>query len=97
MELMAQDKSKNVSWMAIASFGESWHNLHHADPTCARHGVLKGQIDIAARTIWLAERLGWVYDVRWPDEARLSGKQAGESRKFGAMARRSAVEPGTSG
>jgi stearoyl-CoA desaturase (Delta-9 desaturase) len=96
-EFDVRDKSRNVSWLAILSFGESWHNLHHADPTCARHGVLKGQIDIAARTIWLAERLGWVYDVRWPDEARLSGKQAGESRKFGAMARRSAVEPGTSG
>ena len=70
------DKSRNVSWLAIPSFGESWHNLHHADPTCARHGVLKGQIDIAARTIWLAERLGWVYDVRWPEEARLTAKQA---------------------
>ena len=66
-EFEVRDKSRNVSWLAILSFGESWHNLHHADPTCARHGVLKGQIDIAARTIWLAEKLGWVYDVRWPD------------------------------
>ncbi len=54
-EFEVRDKSRNVSWLAILSFGESWHNLHHADPTCARHGVLKGQIDIAARTIWLAE------------------------------------------
>ena len=71
-----RDKSRNVNWLAILSFGESWHNLHHADPTCARHGVLKGQIDIAARSIWIAEKLGWVYDVRWPDEARLTGKQS---------------------
>jgi fatty-acid desaturase len=28
--------------------GESWHNSHHADPTCARHGVRRGQIDISA-------------------------------------------------
>ena len=42
-----RDKSRNVAWLAIASFGESWHNLHHADPTCARHGALKGQIDEA--------------------------------------------------
>jgi stearoyl-CoA desaturase (delta-9 desaturase) len=87
-EFEVRDKSRNVSWLAILSFGESWHNLHHADPTCARHGVLKGQIDIAARTIWLAEKLGWVYDVRWPDEARLTAKQASKSRKLGSMTRR---------
>jgi stearoyl-CoA desaturase (delta-9 desaturase) len=86
-----RDKSRNVSWLAILSFGESWHNLHHADPTCARHGVLKGQIDIAARAIWLAEKLGWVFDVRWPDEARLAPKQARKSRKLGSMTRRMAV------
>ena len=39
---MVRDKSRNVAWLAIASFGESWHNLHHADPTCARHGALRG-------------------------------------------------------
>ena len=44
-----RDKSRNVAWLAIPSFGESWHNLHHSDPTCARHGALKGQIDISAR------------------------------------------------
>ena len=92
-EFEVRDKSRNVSWLAILSFGESWHNLHHADPTCARHGVLKGQIDIAARTIWLAEKLGWVYDVRWPDAARLTGKQTSETRKFGAMTRRTAGKP----
>src|SRR5215469_15892442 len=47
-EFEARDKSRNVAWLAVLSFGESWHNLHHADPTCARHGVFKGQIDIAA-------------------------------------------------
>jgi stearoyl-CoA desaturase (delta-9 desaturase) len=38
--------------LAILSMGESWHNLHHADPTCARHGVEPGQVDISARVIW---------------------------------------------
>jgi stearoyl-CoA desaturase (Delta-9 desaturase) len=92
-EFQVRDKSRNVSWLAILSFGESWHNLHHADPTCARHGVLKGQIDIAARTIWLAEKLGWAYDVRWPDEARLSGKQTSATRKLGSMTRRAVAKP----
>jgi len=90
-EFEVRDKSRNVSWLAILSFGESWHNLHHADPTCARHGVLKGQIDIAARMIWLAEKIGWAYDVRWPDEARLTSKQTGGTRKLGSMTKRAAA------
>ena len=62
----SRDQSGNVWWLAIPSFGESWHNLHHADPTCARHGVEKGQIDISARLIRWFEKAGWAYDVRWP-------------------------------
>ncbi|HLH84870.1 MAG TPA: acyl-CoA desaturase [Trebonia sp.] len=85
-EFEARDRSRNVSWLAIASFGESWHNLHHADPTCARHGALKGQIDQSARVIWAFEKLGWAYDVRWPDEARLAAKRpATAKRGLGSM------------
>jgi stearoyl-CoA desaturase (delta-9 desaturase) len=71
---LSRDKSGNVWWLAIASGGESWHNLHHADPTCARHGVLRGQVDMSARTIWLLEKAGWVYDVRWPVRERIDAK-----------------------
>jgi len=67
-----RDRSANFWPLAIVSFGESWHNLHHADPTCARHGVLRGQIDISARLIWSLEKLGWVSDVRWPTARRLA-------------------------
>jgi stearoyl-CoA desaturase (Delta-9 desaturase) len=96
-EFEVRDKSRNVSWLAILSFGESWHNLHHADPTCARHGVLKGQIDIAARMIWLAEKLGWAYDVRWPDEGRLTGKRTGAARKLGSMTKPATARAGRCG
>jgi stearoyl-CoA desaturase (delta-9 desaturase) len=74
-EFQTRDKSRNVWWLAIPSFGESWHNLHHSDPTCARHGVLKGQIDISAGIIRLFEKLGWVHDVRWPSPERLAAKR----------------------
>jgi stearoyl-CoA desaturase (Delta-9 desaturase) len=88
-----RDKSRNVAWLAIPSFGESWHNLHHSDPTCARHGALKGQIDISARAIWIAEKLGWASDVRWPDEQRLSGKLTGKrGKRLGSMTKRSPAE-----
>ncbi|AXB45186.1 acyl-CoA desaturase [Amycolatopsis albispora] len=68
----ARDRSANFWPLAIFSFGESWHNLHHADPTSARHGVQRGQIDISARLIWIFEKLGWVHSVRWPTPQRLA-------------------------
>jgi stearoyl-CoA desaturase (Delta-9 desaturase) len=68
----ARDRSANVWWLAVFSMGESWHNLHHADPTCARHGVQKGQVDISAATIRLFERAGWAGEVRWPKPSRLA-------------------------
>ena len=87
-EFEVRDKSRNVAWLAIASFGESWHNLHHADPTCARHGVLKGQLDPSARVIWAFEKLGWAYDIRWPDAGRLDAKRpVTATRKLGSMTR----------
>jgi Fatty-acid desaturase len=70
-----RDKSRNVWWLAIPSFGESWHNLHHCDPTCARHGALKGQIDPSARVIQWLEKAGWATDVRWPNADRLAAKR----------------------
>ncbi len=68
----SRDRSANFWPLAILSFGESWHNSHHADPTCARHGVGRGQLDISARVIWAFEKLGWIHDVRWPTPQRLA-------------------------
>ncbi len=68
----ARDKSANFWPLAILSMGEAWHNLHHADPTQARHGVRRGQIDISARLIWIFERFGWAYAVNWPTPERLA-------------------------
>jgi len=72
----SRDRAANFWPLALLSFGESWHNSHHADPTCARHGVLRGQIDPSARLIWLFERLGWAHDVRWPNPGRLAANRA---------------------
>lgn len=71
----SRDRSGNVWWLAVLSMGESWHNLHHADPTCARHGVEKGQVDSSARIIWALERLGWAHDVRWPTSKRIDARR----------------------
>lgn len=71
----SRDKSGNVWWLAVLSCGESWHNLHHADPTAARHGVLRGQVDSSARIIRWFELAGWAREVRWPDAARIAARR----------------------
>ncbi|MCF6522239.1 fatty acid desaturase [Streptomyces sp. JJ36] len=75
----SRDKSGNVWWLAVLSCGESWHNLHHADPTCARHGVMRGQLDSSARIIRWFERAGWAYDVRWPKRDRIESRRKEET------------------
>ncbi|MFJ8487970.1 acyl-CoA desaturase [Streptomyces sp. NPDC094038] len=70
----SRDKATNFWPLALLSFGESWHNSHHADPTGARHGVLPGQIDPSARLIRIFEKLGWAHDVRWPSPDRLGAR-----------------------
>ncbi|WP_370061881.1 acyl-CoA desaturase [Streptacidiphilus sp. MAP5-3] len=72
----SRDRSGNVWWLAVLSCGESWHNLHHADPTSARHGVLRGQVDSSARLIRWFEQFGWAHDVRWPSRDRLAARRA---------------------
>ncbi|HKS49908.1 MAG TPA: acyl-CoA desaturase [Amycolatopsis sp.] len=71
----SRDKAANFWPLAVLSMGESWHNSHHADPTCARHGVLRGQVDVSARVIWIFEKLRWAHDVRWPKPERLAAKR----------------------
>lgn len=69
------DRATNLWPLALVSFGESWHNMHHSDPTCARHGAERGQIDISAAVIRVFERLGWASAVHWPVSARLAARR----------------------
>ncbi len=70
-----RDRSANVWPLALISMGESWHNLHHADPTAARHGVDRWQVDTSAELIRGLERLGLAHDVRWPRRERLDARR----------------------
>jgi len=58
-----RDESRNLMWLAPLSFGESWHNNHHAFPTSAVHGLRRWQVDSSAAVIWLLERTGLAWDV----------------------------------
>lgn len=72
-----KDRSRNVWWLAIPSMGEAWHNFHHAEPTSARHGVGRWEIDTSAVIIRVMEKLHWVRDVRWPDPATIARRSLG--------------------
>jgi stearoyl-CoA desaturase (delta-9 desaturase) len=65
------DESRNLAWLAIPTWGESYHNTHHAFPTSYRHGADRRQLDLSANFIELMERCGLVWDVvRIPPERR---------------------------
>jgi stearoyl-CoA desaturase (Delta-9 desaturase) len=57
------DESRNVFWLSLFTFGESWHNNHHAFPTSARHGLGRWQLDPAALVIRALEACGLAWDV----------------------------------
>jgi stearoyl-CoA desaturase (Delta-9 desaturase) len=57
------DESRNLAWLALPSFGESWHNNHHAFPTSSVHGLKWWQIDTSSMVIRALERCGLAWDV----------------------------------
>jgi stearoyl-CoA desaturase (Delta-9 desaturase) len=57
------DESRNVAWLALPSFGEAWHNNHHAFPTSAAHGLRRWQLDPSAAVISALEATGLAWDV----------------------------------
>jgi stearoyl-CoA desaturase (delta-9 desaturase) len=46
----AGDESRNLLWLAVPSFGEAWHNNHHAFPTSAAHGLGRFEESILRRS-----------------------------------------------
>jgi stearoyl-CoA desaturase (delta-9 desaturase) len=71
-----EDESRNLLWLAPFSFGESWHNNHHAFPTSAHHGMRKWEVDPSAALIWLLEKTGLAWDVVRVSEERQARKIA---------------------
>ena len=57
------DESRNVFWLALPSFGESWHHNHHAFPRSAEHGLRRWEVDPSALVIRALERVGLARNV----------------------------------
>lgn len=70
----SSDFSTNNWVLSILSFGESWHNNHHAFPTSAIHGIGRGQIDLSAQVIRIFESLRWASAVKVASPKQLAAK-----------------------
>jgi len=68
------DESRNLFWLAPLSFGEAWHNNHHAFPTSAAHGLRRREFDISAMVIGGLERVGLAWDVVRVNPERMQKK-----------------------
>ena len=61
-----KDDSRNNWWVALITFGEGWHNNHHAHPTSARHGFAWYEFDMNWMGIATLRTLGLAWDVKMP-------------------------------
>ena len=59
-----RDDSRNNWWVAALTFGEGWHNNHHAHPTSIRHGLAWYEIDHSWILANILKRLGLVWDLK---------------------------------
>ncbi len=55
------DQSRNNWWVALLSFGEGWHNNHHAFQRSARHGMKWWELDLTYLTI----QIMWIFGLAW--------------------------------
>ena len=69
-----KDHSRNIAWLAPFTFGEAWHNNHHAFPASARHGLGRAELDPSAGLIRLMELAGLAWDVVRIGPERLAAK-----------------------
>ena len=59
-----RDDSRNTWWIAIISFGEGWHNNHHAHPTSARHGLAWYEFDPSWLLLKVLKALGVAKSIK---------------------------------
>lgn len=64
-----QDRSTNCWWVALLTWGEGWHNNHHAFPTSARHGLRWWEFDASWILLLALRKLGLVWDLKLPKKS----------------------------
>ncbi len=71
----SRDESRNNRFVALLTFGEGWHNNHHAFPASARHGLHRFQVDVSWWVIRGLERLRLVSNVQVPSASQLDRRR----------------------
>jgi stearoyl-CoA desaturase (delta-9 desaturase) len=71
----ARDESKNVWALSPVSFGESWHNNHHAFPWSARLGLGRWQVDVGWYVIRALSAVGLARDIKVPTSDQLEKRR----------------------
>jgi fatty-acid desaturase len=59
-----RDRSRDQGWLALLSFGDGWHNAHHAHPRSIRAGLKPGQWDPAYWFVLACSKVGLARDLR---------------------------------
>ncbi|MDB5338929.1 MAG: acyl-CoA desaturase [Planctomycetaceae bacterium] len=72
------DHSTNNILMALLSFGEGWHNNHHAFPSSALHGLRWWQIDFSGYIIVLLRTVGLAWNVKVPTRTQQNSRYANQ-------------------
>jgi stearoyl-CoA desaturase (delta-9 desaturase) len=74
------DESRNVFWLALITFGESWHHNHHAFPRSAFHGLRRWEfvLDPGGWVVSLMEKVGLAWDVVRVDPERQQARAGAE-------------------
>jgi stearoyl-CoA desaturase (delta-9 desaturase) len=60
------DDSTNNFWIALITWGEGWHNNHHAHPSSARHGLRWWEVDMNWYVISALRAVGLARDIKLP-------------------------------
>jgi stearoyl-CoA desaturase (delta-9 desaturase) len=71
-----RDDSRNNWWVALLTFGEGWHNNHHAHPVSARHGLSWWEFDQSWITLKVLKAIGLVRDLKVPRLTRVEAEEA---------------------
>lgn len=80
----SRDEARNNIWLSLLSFGESWHNAHHAFPASARHGLRWWEFDASWITIRAMEVVGLARNIKLPSPNQLARKKLPRKAPAGA-------------
>ena len=87
-----RDRSTNLWWVALLTYGEGWHNNHHAFQTSARHGIRRWEIDPTYLTIRFFEAFGIFHSIKHPKLTRAKAV-ANETAKGGTAPASASNDP----